>query len=106
MRRRPLMKPQLLHLPADQVRRLSLKRYLALAPLSDGTPVTQAVLQVTRDVAVSWTGLRRESEAFAALDGAEIATRGQFFVAPANIGARFFAPIIQWFPGRGNTRVL
>lgn len=66
------------------------------------------MLQATRDAAVSWTDLRRESEAFMVLDGAEIATRalGPFFVPPANIGARFFAPIIQWFPGRGNTRVL
>ncbi|MBN3786127.1 hypothetical protein [Burkholderia sp. Ac-20353] len=41
--RRPLTKAQLLPLPADQVRRLSLKHHLALAVLRDGRGDLEAI---------------------------------------------------------------
>ncbi|RQX90168.1 hypothetical protein [Burkholderia stagnalis] len=42
--RRPLSKAQLLPLPADQVRRLSLKHHLALAVLRDGRGDVEAIV--------------------------------------------------------------
>ncbi len=62
MRRRPLSKAQLLPLPTDQVRRLSLKHHLALAALSGGCGDVESIATLSNMLALAFY-LRADGEA-------------------------------------------
>jgi len=53
LRRRPLTKAQLLPLPAEQVRRLSLKHHLALAALCEGRGDVDAIVTLSNVLALA-----------------------------------------------------
>ncbi|MET3620110.1 hypothetical protein [Burkholderia ambifaria] len=62
LRRRPLTKTQLLPLPTDQVRRLSLKHHLALAALCSGCGDVESIATLSNTLALSFY-LRADGEA-------------------------------------------
>lgn len=61
LRRRPLTKAQLLQLPTDQVRRLSLKHHLALAALCDGCGDVELIATLSNTLALAFY-LRADGE--------------------------------------------
>ncbi|HDR9486448.1 TPA: hypothetical protein QDC20_006542 [Burkholderia aenigmatica] len=62
LRRRPLTKVQLLPLPADQVRRLSLKHHLAFAALCSGCGDVESIATLSNMLALAFH-LRADGEA-------------------------------------------
>ncbi|MGI0504872.1 hypothetical protein ABY44_17575 [Burkholderia sp. ZZQ-2] len=62
VRRRPLTKAQLLPLPVDQVRRLSLKHHLALALLCGGSGDIESIATLSNMLALAFY-LRSDGEA-------------------------------------------